>query len=93
MLEIIKMSLRQLLSDMDSGNSNISESEQEEILNLFERINRKEYNKTQAADYLGVSTGTIDNYIARGWLPEGVKIQGGRKVWYKSDLNKVSQHK
>lgn len=93
MLEIIKMSLRQLLSDMDSGNSNISESEQEEILNLFERINRKEYNKTQAADYLGVSTGTIDNYIDRGWLPKGVKIQGGRKVWYKSDLNKVSQHK
>lgn len=93
MLEIIKTSLKQLLSDMDSGNSNISESEQEEILNLFERINRKEYNKTQAADYLGVSTGTIDNYINRGWLPEGVKIQGGRKVWYKSDLNKVSQYK
>ena len=93
MLEIIKMSLRQLLSDMDSGNSNISETEQEEILNLFERINRKEYNKTQAADYLGVSTGTIDNYVSRGWLPEGIKIQGGRKVWYKSDLNKILNKK
>lgn len=93
MLEVIKSSLKQLLSDMDSGNSNISETEQQEILNLFERINRKEYNKTQAANYLGVSTGTIDNYVSRGWLPEGIKIQGGRKIWYKSDLNKILNKK
>lgn len=93
MLDIIKLNLKQLLNDLDSGNSNISESEQQEVLDLFERINRKEYNKTQAAKYLGVSTGTINNYISRGWLPEGVKIQGGRKVWYKSDLDCVLKNK
>lgn len=93
MLDLIKHAFKQLLDDIDSGNSNISESEQQEILDLFERITRKEYNKTQAANYLGVSTGTIDNYVARGWLPEGVKIQGGRKIWYKSDLNRALKYK
>ena len=90
MLELIKTTLKQLLNDIDSGNSNISESEQQQILDLFERINRKEYSKTEAADYLGVSTGTIDNYVQRGWLPEGVKRQGlKQKIWYKNDLEKL----
>lgn len=89
MLNIIKLMLKQILDDLDSGNSSISENEQEEILDLLERINRKEYNKTQAADYLGVSVGTIDNYISRKLLPEGVKIRGGNKVWYKKDLNRI----
>lgn len=90
MLEIIKSALKQLLKDMDSGNSSISEQEQEELINLFEKINRKEYNKTEAANYLGVSTSTINNYVSRKLLPEGVKKQGSsQKVWYKKDLNKL----
>ena len=92
MLEIIKSSLRQLLDDMDSGNSSISEQEQEELINLFERINKRELNKTETAEYLGISTGTVNNYVSRGWIPEGVKKQGSsQKVWLKSDLNKFLQ--
>jgi predicted site-specific integrase-resolvase len=49
----------------------------------------QELNKTEAAEYLGVSTSTINNYVNRGWIPEGIKKQGYReKVWLKSDLNK-----
>ena len=89
MLEVIKSVLRQLLNDMDSGNSSISESEQEELLNIFEKINKKELNKTETAEYLGVSTSTINNYVNRGWIPEGIKKPGSsQKVWLKSDLNK-----
>ena len=89
MLEVIKSALRQLLNDMDSGNSSISEKEQKELLNLFEKINKQELNKTEAAEYLGVSTSTINNYVNRGWIPEGIKKQGSsQKVWLKSDLNK-----
>lgn len=89
MLELIKSILRQLLNDLDSDNSQISEAEQKEIIDLFERINKQELNKTETAEYLGVSTSTINNYVARGWIPEGKKKQGYReKVWLKSDLNK-----
>lgn len=92
MLEVIKSSLRQLLSDMDSGNSSISEAEQKELLQLFEKINKQELNKTETAEYLGVSTSTINNYVNRGWIPEGVKKRGSsQKVWQKSDLNKFLQ--
>ena len=89
MLDIIKSALRQLLNDMDSGNSTISESEQQELLNLFEKINKQELNKTETAEYLGVSTSTVNNYVNRGWIPEGIKKAGSsQKVWLKSDLNK-----
>ena len=89
MLEVIKSALRQILNDMDSGNSTISESEQQELLNLFEKINKQELNKTETAEYLGVSTSTINNYVNRGWIPEGIKKAGSsQKVWLKSDLNK-----
>ena len=75
---------------MDSGNSSISEKEQEELLNIFEKINKQELNKTESAEYLGVSTSTINNYVDRKLLPEGIKKQGYReKVWLKSDLNKL----
>lgn len=74
---------------MDSGNSAISELEQQELLNLFEKINKQELNKTETAEYLGVSTSTVNNYVNRGWIPEGIKKQGSsQKVWLKSDLNK-----
>ena len=89
MLDIIKSALRQLLNNMDSGNSSISESEQQELLNLFEKINKQELNKTETAEYLGVSTSTVNNYVNRGWIPEGIKKAGSsQKVWLKSDLNK-----
>ena len=92
MLEVIKNALRQLLNDMDSGNSTISEAEQKELLQLFEKINKQELNKTETAEYLGVSTSTINNYVNRGWIPEGVKKRGSsQKVWQKSDLNKFLQ--
>lgn len=92
MLEVIKNALRQLLNDMDSGNSKISEQEQKELLDLYEKINKQELNKTEAAEYLGVSTSTINNYVNRGWIPEGIKKRGSsQKVWLKSDLNKFLQ--
>ena len=92
MLEVIKNVLKQLLNDLDSGNSSISELEQEELLQLFERINKQELNKTEAAEYLGVSTSTINNYVNRGWIPEGTKKRGSsQKVWLKSDLIKFLQ--
>ena len=90
MLEIIKSALRQLLNDMDSGNSQISESEQEELLQFIQRINEQKLNRTEAAEYLGVSVGTISNYVDRKLLPEGIKKAGSsQKFWLKKDLNKL----
>jgi excisionase family DNA binding protein len=45
-------------------------------------------NKTQAADYLGVSRATFDNYVHDGRIPHGKQIGSFKELrWYKSDLD------
>ena len=88
MLQLIKTALKQFIDDIDSGNSNISEQQQEELLSLLLQFNQKEYSKIEAANYIGVSRATFDNYINRGWIPKGKKRQGiNNLLWNKSDLD------
>ena len=89
MLKIIRSLIQQILNDIDSGNSNISEEEQKEILDLLQKINSKTLSKIEAANYIGVSRATFDNYIKKGLIPEGIKRQGWKeKSWLKSDLDR-----
>lgn len=45
-------------------------------------------NKTQAADYLGISRATFDNHVRDGFIPKGRQIPGFKELrWYKSDLD------
>ena len=89
MLGIIKTLLKQIIDDIDSGNSNISEQKQLEIIDLIKTINTKELSKIEASDYIGVSRATFDNYINKGYIPRGIKRQGiSSKLWNKSDLDK-----
>ena len=88
MLQLIKTALKQFIDDIDSGNSNITEEQQKELLSLLLQFNQKEYSKIEAADYIGVSRATFDNYINRGWIPKGRKRQGFKELcWNKSDLD------
>lgn len=94
MNNIIKLILKQILKDLDSGNSNISEEQQEEIINLYQRMSLKEMTKTESANYIGVSRATFDNYISKGLIPKGSKRPGlSNLLWNKSDLNKYLETK
>ena len=95
MLQIIRQILIQLINDIDSGNSNINENQQKEILDLIQRINSKEFSKLEAADYIGVSRATFDNYIKNEWIPKGQKRIGFKELsWRKQDLdNFIKEHK
>ncbi len=89
MIKIIKNLLKQIISDIDCNNSDISEKEQLEIIDLIQKINRQDLSKTESANYIGVSRATFDNYIKKGILPEGKKRQGFKELsWNKHDLNK-----
>ena len=88
MLNLIKSILQQFVDDIDSGNSNINEQEQEELLNLLQKFNQKELSKIESADYIGVCRATFDNYVDRGWIPKGHKRQGFKELsWNKCDLD------
>ena len=89
MLTILKGLLQQFINDIDSGNSNIPEKEQEELIDLIQKINSKDMSKTESADYIGVSKPTFDNYIRKGLIPKGKKRRGFNELcWFKADLNK-----
>lgn len=88
MLQLIKTILQQFIDDIDSGNSNITEQQQQELLNIICKINSKELSKIESADYIGVSRATFDNYITKGLIPKGHKRQGFKELsWNKSDLD------
>ena len=75
MLKIIRNLLQQIIDDIDSNNSNISERQQFEVIKFIQKINTKELSKLEAADYIGVSRATFDNYIRKGLIPRGQKQQ------------------
>ena len=94
MLKILRNLIQQILNDIDSGNSNINEQEQEELLNLLQKFNQKELSKLEAANYIGVCRATFDNYIDKGLIPKGHKRQGFKELsWNKCDLDKFLKEK
>lgn len=94
MIEILRAALQQFLNDIDSGNSNITEDQQQEVINLIHRLKSKELSRTEAANYLGVCKNTFKNYIEKGLIPEGIKKQGFTElIWYQYDLDKYLQEK
>ena len=89
MLQTIKILLRQIYDEIDAGNSNISESEQEEVVQLLQKIYSQKLSTIQAANYIGVCRSTFENYVNKGLIPKGIKEQGVHGLfWYKCDLDK-----
>lgn len=91
MIQIIKQLLQKFIDDIDADNSNLSYEQQCDIIRILSNVNSgqdNEMNKTQAADYLGVSRATFDNYVRDGFIPKGKQINKFKELrWYKSDLD------
>lgn len=91
MLKIIRSILQQFIDDIDADNSNLSYEQQCDIIRILSNVDLgqdNEMNKTQAADYLGVSRATFDNYVHDGFIPKGKQIGKFKELrWYKSDLD------
>ena len=91
MLNLIRTVLQKFIDDIDTGNTNISYEQQSDIIRILSNVNlgqENEMNKTQAADYLGVSRATFDNYIRDGFIPKGKQVGNFKELrWYKSDLD------
>lgn len=87
--------LSKLVEDIDSGNSNITEEEGSQIIDLLNSIHESKLSKYQACQYLNVSRATFDNLVRAGELPEGSRQAGFKeKFWRKSDINKyLTKHK
>lgn len=91
MLQIIRNILQQFIDDIDADNTNLNYEQQCNVIRVLSNVNLgqdNEMNKTQAADYLGVSRATFDNYVRDGFIPKGKQIGKFKELrWYKSDLD------
>ena len=89
MLKVIKDLLLKIVDSIDAGNSNISEKEAFEIIDIIKRYTdtTQYYNRTQAAKYLNCSVQSFDLYRKEGKIPEGIKQVGGVRQWTKQQLD------
>lgn len=89
MLKLIRKLLLKLVDDIDTGNSNIDEEEQKEILDVLNRIHSNRLSKESACKYLNMSRATFDNLVRDGKLPKGKKEVGFKELsWSKYELDK-----
>ena len=89
MLKVIRDLLLKIVDSIDAGNSNISEKEAFEIIDIIKRYTdtTQYYNRTQAAKYLNCSIQSFDLYRKEGKIPEGIKQEGGVRQWTKQQLD------
>ena len=91
MLHLIRTILQKFIDDIDANNTNLDCEQQCDIIKILSNVNigkDNEMNKIQAADYLGVSRATFDNYVHDGFIPKGKQVGRFKELrWYKSDLD------
>ena len=89
MLKVIRDLLLKIVDSIDAGNSNISEKEAFEIIDIIKHYTdtTQYYNRTQAAKYLNCSVQSFDLYRKEGKIPEGIKQVGGVRQWTKQQLD------
>lgn len=91
MVSVLQKLLRKIDQDIDAGNSNLTEEETLEVVEILKEYTRKDkpMSKYQAFTYLNISRATFDNLVNEGKLPKGVKVAGFKELfWYKRDLDK-----
>lgn len=90
MLKAIRDLLQKVIEDIDSGNSNIDEAEEIEIIDCLKRLTdrQRRLSKYEACRYLNVSRATFDNYVRVGKIPKGKKIAGFKELsWSRKELD------
>ena len=95
-LKYLSPILRQLADNIDSGNSSLDESELDQVLDSINKlaIAENKLSKYQAAEYLGISTATFDNYVRDGKISEGRQQQGFKeKFWLLKDIKPLKKKK
>lgn len=85
-----------IINNIDSDNSNMSEKECIEALSLLKEFTDKDkrLSKYESCKYLNISRATFDNYVREGKLPREIKQVGFKELsWSKKDLDKFINNK
>ncbi len=92
-LKILRELLQESINNIDSGNSNKTDNELEEIIGFMSKMNRgvKRISKRTACDHiLHCSHSTFEKYIQLGLIPKGKKNYGFKELsWSEKDFDEV----
>lgn len=94
MLKLITRLLQRISSDIDSGNSNLTEEETLKLVEVLKAFTDREVrlSKYQSCQYLGMGRASFDNYVRSGKLPRGLKQQGFKELfWTKRSLDEFTR--
>lgn len=80
---VIKSALLHIVEQIDSGNSNITEDNANDIIESINRLTQVEtkYSKYQACKYLNISRATFDNLVKKYNISPS-RQQGFKEVFY-----------
>lgn len=85
--KLISKRLRELADKFDAGNSEATEQQCLDILNI---IGNQRMSREQAAEYLNMPINTFNQYISKGIIPPGHKEKGYKELtWYRNELDTV----
>lgn len=96
MIKIVRNLLGKIIEDIDSGNSNLSDSEIKDIIEHLTFISNKQEKLSiyQACAYLGLTRPQFDYEVKSGRIPKGRKQAGFKELfYYKCDLDKYKNAK
>lgn len=89
-LQQISKELRTIADRIDSGASNMDQTEQLQLVAMLKQYTDKDtkMSKYQACQYLNMSRATFDNLVREGKLPKGKKEAGFKELfWTKYELD------
>lgn len=92
MLEVIKSLLQKIISDIDAGNSNITEDEAMEMVKVIKSYTDKtvRLSKYQACKKLNMSRAAFDSLVRAGAIPRGQKVAGFKELfWTEKELDNI----
>lgn len=90
MIDTIKLLLKQIINDIDAGNSNLTEEEAVGVIEYIKTMTDKtEYlSKEESAKYLRISVQYFDLLRRKGEIPNGIKRPGVTNLlWSKKSLD------
>jgi predicted DNA-binding transcriptional regulator AlpA len=89
MMLAIKRMLENIIENIDSGNSSLTEEEAIEAVQSLKLLTEKDrlISKYTACEILEIGRATFDNYVRDGIIPKGMHEAGFKELrWYKKDI-------